>query len=100
MLGKSQSGTLSPWCLLNLSRLILCRGWGVLDTYCTGAVYYVAGRESYDGSAAMVLPIALVMALIILFRQAWGLFLYLMFLTDGGRVHKVICQGRLNVYIW
>lgn len=40
VLGKSQSGTLSSWYLLYLSRLMLCRGGVVLDTYCIGAVQF------------------------------------------------------------
>lgn len=64
----------------------------VPDTYRMGVVQYVAGRESYNESEAMVLPVALPLAPIISFRQAWGLFVHMMFPMDGGKAPKVCAK--------
>lgn len=64
----------------------------VPDPYGMGVVQSVAGRESYNESEAMVLPVALPMAPIISFRQAWGLFVYMIFPMDGGKAPKVFAK--------
>ena len=106
VLGWRQNGTLSLWCLLIPERLMTGPGKVSLNTSCPVAVQYLSGRRHYDGSEALVFPVALVMPPSPpSYSYRLGDCLSAWWRARGshrwrGEGRNVVCQGRLHVYIW